>query len=249
MRNALLLATTLLLPVPGAALTLDFDVDSNSKAINFGQVIDDEYQGDGVTIHAVNPNRSFDLAIAFNSTANGTEDPDLQDPWSGGNLASNTFLRNLLIIAERDVGGRPDDEGSRPAGELIFDLDSTMVSMGFDLIDVENTMDEPGGVDFYLGNTLQGSFEYMDLITNGSPVYDPTIAFGNNTANRISPVLVASLDDAIGGEFDRVVFRMGGSGGIDNVALASADEPGLLLLGLLGAAGLALARRTRFTRT
>lgn len=250
MRIAPLLALMTLLPLRAGALTLDFDVDSDSNPIVHGQVIDNEYAADGVTISAINPNRSFDLAIAFDTTERWTPDPDLEDPWDGGNLASHTLLRNILIIAERDVtkGKAPDDEGNRPAGQITFDFASTMVSMGFDMVDLESTIEEPGGVDFMLsdgggGFTLQGSFEFMDLVTSGTPVFDPTLSFGNNTANRIDPILLASLDNSVGPVFDRVVFRLGGSGGLDNLVLASAPEPSLMWLGLLSAAALAARRR------
>jgi len=142
-------------------------------------------------------------------------------------------------------GGLPDDEGERPAGLLIFDLENQMVSMGFDLVDVENTDDEPGGVDFFLGLALQGSFEFKDLMDTGSPVFDPTIEFGNNTANRISAVLLAELDNAVGPVFDRMVFRMGGSGAIDNVVLATAPEPAALPLLLIAGALLGCRLRAR----
>lgn len=250
MRTVLLLATiVMLLPIPGAAVTLDldFDQDSAASAILNGQVIDDEYGLDGVTISAVNPNRAWDLAIAFDSTLSGTQDPDLEDPWSGGNLASNTLLGNLLILAENDAGGPPDDEGARPAGQLIFDFGFTATSLGFDIVDVESSTAEPGSVQFFRsdgggGFDLQGSFTFMDLVTNGSAVFDSTISFGDNSANRVSPVLLAELDDAVGSEFDRVIFNLGGSGGLDNLVIATAPEPATWLLGALGLAWLGRRR-------
>ncbi len=59
----------------------------------------------------------------------------------------------------------------------------------------------------------------MDFIDITSPFYDPTVQFGDNSANRIAPI-------GGFGDFNRAVFSMGGSGAIDNVQVI--PEPGTL---------------------
>jgi len=207
-----------------------------------GEIITNQFAGShGVTISANNLNRSFDLAVAFDSLMTGTADPDLEGPpWAGGNLAPNTVLGNMLILQENNTGigdgiaDNPDDEGQRPAGDLIFDFATAQTQFGFDLIDVEGTMEENGMVSFFLGGGMVGSpIAFSDITNNASPFYDATVTFGDNTANSLGPWNAADFG-AI--NFDRVVIRLGGSGAVDNIAVpapgAGAILGGLALAGL-----------------
>ena len=52
-----------------AVMTLDLETDAMGNSIVAGQIIDDEYSDWGVQIEAVNFNRPFYLAIAFDTLA------------------------------------------------------------------------------------------------------------------------------------------------------------------------------------
>lgn len=191
-----------------------------------GEVLNSQIAG--VTISAVNQGGGPDLAVAFDSNLSGTRDPDLEGPnWSGGNIVSGTDLGNLLILQENNIGtgdgvaDRPDDEGSRPAGSITLAFDTAYSSFGFDLIDIEGTRpsDEPGDLDLYLGDALVYSVSFMDFLA------DPSVQYGDNSANRISPLSGFGL-------FDRAVFNLGGSGAIDNIVATVPAPAPLALLGL-----------------
>lgn len=230
----------------GSADVITFDGFVNGQIMNT--------QIPGVTITAMNPNRVHDLAAIFDTNLTGIADPDLEGPnWSGGNLAGDpeaggggTTLGNVLIIAENNTGAGdgilddPDDEGSRPGGVLIFEFDTALVSLGFDILDVEGVTEEPGSIDFFLNGGLIGTVNLADFINPVSSFHDPTIEFGNHTANRISPITAAQLNADM---FDEVRFNMGGSGAIDNIDFTVVPAPGTLLL--LGAAGLLRHRNRR----
>ncbi|MCB9853438.1 MAG: PEP-CTERM sorting domain-containing protein [Phycisphaerales bacterium] len=228
-----------------SAGVLDFD------GFAHGQIMTNQLQAsDGVTISADNPNRAFDIAAIFNTNFAGmTPDPDLVAPWDAGNLAPNTNLGNALILSQTStlsapgILAVPNDEGSRPAGKLILDFDSIITSVGFDLIDVESITSEDGMVMFYLNGVLLDSIAFDEFVTPGQ-FYDPTVVYGNNSANRISPISIGDLDPASRGAalgFDRVVFALGGSGAIDTIQYV--PEPATLSLVVLG--GITMIRRRR----
>jgi len=226
----------LLMASPAAAVTLDFEEFDHGDRVTSSQ---------GVTIRTVNYSGP-DIGVAFDSNASGTADPDLQRNssgsmgWEAGNLAPSTDLGNLLIIQEHSYSCgssscyNPDDEGDRPAG--YFDLDfsalGSFVDFSMDLVDVESYTAEPGYVRFYLGGVQVATRSFMSFLT------DPSVVYGDNSANHI---------DVISGiEFDRVVIRMGGSGGVDNIVAGSpVPEPSAALLFAVGSTGAAAYFRRR----
>tara|TARA_R110002110_G_scaffold257491_1_gene473512 strand:- start:44975 stop:45787 length:813 start_codon:yes stop_codon:yes gene_type:complete len=225
------LTSTVLLGVifPAHAALITFN------ELTHGTVVDDQYlASQGLTISAENTGGGPDIAIIFDSSTANSIDPDLVGPsastWSGGNLAPGTNLGNLLIIAENDIDrnedgliDNPDDEGNRPAGNLFFEFNSPITEFGFDLVDVElaETGKDRGYVTtFYLGSDQLASVKFSDYIDPLSEYYDPTVAFGNNTANHLAPIKAANLGLL---SFDKVAVNFGGSAGIDNIYW---DRPG-----------------------
>jgi hypothetical protein len=216
------------------------------NSLSHGQIVTNQFAAShGLTISANNINRPHDLAIIFDSLQTNTADPDLEGPpWSGGNLPSNTVLNDMLILAENDVDviapfgfiDDPDDEGSRPAGDLIFSFASPITAFGFDIVDVEGVMDENGFISFFLGGVPQGVVNFSQFVTPGM-FFDPTVDFEDHSANRIKTITAAQLGSS---GFDRVVVRMGGSGALDNLVIP--EPTGLALLA--GTASL-LSRRSR----
>lgn len=241
------------LVIPSIALALltpasaHADIDIDFESLLHGEIVDTQIRG--VTVSAVNPNRDHDLAIIFDSGERNTEDRDLEGPgWDYGNIAPRTDLGRMLIISENDrlndrgLIARPDDEGRRPAGSLILDLAVNGLSLGFDLIDIEDPESRGGSVELWLDRALVGSVQFADFINDASDFYDPTIEFGDHSANRISPISfsVATGDTA---DFNRVVFNMGGSGAIDNIVMTQVPAPASFVLLAMG--GVMCSRRRR----
>jgi hypothetical protein len=205
------------------------------SGLEHGRIVTNQFAGLGVTISANNPSRSFDYAAIFDTTRTGTADSDLEDPWNGGNIPANTILGNILIIAENNTGAgdgilnNPDDEGNRPAGSLAFVFANAINGFGFDVVDIEDVVAEASRVEFFKSNSSLGSIDFSRLVTPGDALYDPTIDFGDNHANRIAPL-------SIGGSFDKVVIHLGGSGGVDNIVVPTpATAPALATIGLFAA--------------
>lgn len=243
-RLTFLTLCSLLFASTATALTITFD----DVGLEHGSLVSNQYAG--LSITANNFNRSFDYAVAFDSNASSTRDPDLEaasgglTSWSGGNLEGED-LGIMLIIQENNYGclddlvcDKPDDEGGRAAGTLTFDFGETPVlDFGFDLIDVESTTAENGQVTFFSGDD-QVSISFMDLLLG--------FELGDNTANRILP-FAPIFGDGLGSTpaFDRIVIELGGSGAVDNITFTPVPQPSTALLLSLGLIGLVWSGRRR----
>ena len=220
-----------------APITLTFD----DVGMVHGTVVNTQYSG--VTISAINTGGGPNLAVAFDSNLTGTRDDDLQfnSGWSTGNLAPDTRLGNLLIIQENPNGCQdgicdaPDDEGSRPAGSLIFEFDVPVTSFGLDLVDVESLAEEDGSITFFDGATS---------VTVDMTTFLSGLILGNNSANRVDPFDLGDLPGL--SQITKVELTLHGSGGVDNVTFTPVPEPAsaaLLALGVLGLGARARSRR------
>lgn len=202
----------------------------------------------GMAIQATNFRLPGAMPVVFDTQFISTADPDLNGPpWAGGNLPINMILGNVIIVPENlvDANGDgivdvPDDEGARPAGDLTFTFANPIGSFGFDIIDMEGVVQELTTVDYLRNGQLVGTMSFLDLEDPQSMFYDPTIAFGNNTINRIAPVFA---HDFGADSFDKVVIHMGGSGAFDNVVTTAVPAPASAAVLAMG--GLAAARRRR----
>lgn len=215
-----------------------------------GRIIDDEF-APLITINAIDVNKNPRPAVIFNSnTARDLEDNDLMSPWSDGNIADED-LGNLLIIQddqrlETDGMGNiayPDDEGDRPAGSIFFHFAAPVRSFGFDLIDVEGMEEYTVGgyfAAFYSAGAMQALIGFGNLAA-----LDPSIQYGNNTANRISPI---SFDHLELNRFDMVEINFGGSAAVDNIRFNPVPEPASMLLVGSGLIVLAGVGRKKFLK-
>ena len=228
------------LPTAAGAITITF----SGKA--HGEIVDTDFAAQGLsTITTTNIGGGPNLGIMFDTNLTGTPDPDLEDPWSGGNLPSLTDLGNILIIQENSTGcgddicDNPDDEGSRPAGdfELVFSV--PIISFGFDLIDVDDTTGEDGSIVFHDGISTF-SIAWSDFESgSGSSFEVAGMVFGDNFINRIPEIAPSAVGLT---KFDKIVINMGGSGGIDNLVFIPEPSTAVLLgIGMLGF--VAFARR------
>ncbi len=236
---------------PVQASTLSFE------GLALGEHVSDQFLlSDGVTISVVSNGSGPDLGIIFDSFATGTPDTDLEGPpWSVGNLAPSTQLGNLLVIAENDFDGSmdgfvdlPDDE--RRGGSIFFEFQQPVFSFGFDLIDIEaDEFDATAGfVAFFNHDVELFRIGFGDL-----PTIDPSIVFGNNSANRIFPIALPGSNSGgriVAGNLQDYVniieIDLAGSGAVDNIQINAVPEPGTW--GLLGAAMLGLAALRRRLR-
>jgi hypothetical protein len=213
-----------LLGAPAAgAFTLGFEPGQH------GQIVGDDFAAAfGVAISVEHLAGGPDAAVLFDSARPGEPDVDLQGPpWTAGNLAPGTQLGLLLIVPEDvvDADGdglvdAPSDEGDQPSGRITLSYRAPIPEFGFDAIDFE--MDEDVGfVEFHSGGVLLGTIGFEAFVDPASDLHDPSVVFGDRSANRIRPI-PASRFGAAG--FDRVVLQLGGSGAIDNVTALPAGD-------------------------
>lgn len=216
--------------VAGAAVAVSGASAASAAQLYFssrqhGEIVNTQYTNSPyfVTISADNLVAGHpDLAVVFDTQATGTADPDLEDPWDMGNLVGKT-LNKALIIAENSVDANgnglidsPDDEGASPAGTILFKYKYGQKQFGLDLIDFESGN---GVNNSYLSFTnktagITKTIFFKDFITPASPYYDPTVVFGNNSANRIKPITSTQLGLV---NFSEVRVHFATSGAIDNI--------------------------------
>ena len=217
-----------------------------------GSIIDNDYSSaEGVVISVQRTSSGPAVATLYDTGRRGEPDPDLQTPFDLGNLAPTGTGGNVLIIPENNTDSngdglidQPNDEGTRPAGQFTFDFLFPVSDFGFDLVDVEGPAEFNNNsgyfASFYLDGELEARVGFGSFIDPTSPFYDPTVRFGDNSANRITPITARLVGLP---EFDRVVLNFGGSGATDNIRFTFVPEPTALGLAVLPA--LALLRRRR----
>ena len=205
-----------------------------------GTILDNEFIYEGVE-HKVWRKSSGPVVLTlYNTNGSGGADTDLEAPFLRGNLPTGPG-GNILIIPENATDAnddglidRPNDEAHRPSGDMRFEFSTPITSFGFDLIDVEGPEEynNNGGffASFYRDGDLERRIGFGEFVDPTSPFYDPTVQFGDKSANRIQPITAQRLGLP---QFDLVVLSFGGSGGTDNIIFAVIPEPsGLALLGL-----------------
>ncbi len=230
-----LLAALVLPALPAAAATIDFD--------GFAAGSSPTDLGGGVTLSVVNANdASLSTPVIYDFDANpalsygGQQAPFL----GGGNVDPGEDLGNGVAIQG------PDSfkilEFRKPAGHFTFDFAEPINAFGFTVVDVEGP-EEFGTDTGYFVAAFSGGEEvlrvdFVDFLTEGSAFFDESVAFGDNSANRIGPIgaTLAGVES-----FDRVTVALGGSGVLDQVV--TVPSPAAAGLGLVALAGLAARRR------
>ena len=199
---------------------------SLTKSISFdnlakGAIISEQYLNAlGVKITTKNSAGGPDKGILFDTTAHHTPDPDLEGPWSGGNIKGEN-LKNILIIADNikdsnndNLVDNPNDQAGSPAGMFTLDFNHAINSFGFDMVDIENGIEiNKSSITFKDSLGAIVTIPLASFINPNSPYYDPSIELGDNHANRISPILAENLGLE---DFVQIKIEVGGSGGFDN---------------------------------
>ena len=65
-----------------------------------------------------------------------------------------------------------------PAGMIIFDFDSPIIALGFDLIDMDHPDTTPTYIRLFGGSDLVAEFNINDFTNPASTLYDPSVEFG-----------------------------------------------------------------------
>jgi len=246
-------------PALAGSVTLDLEAYEHGRILNGLDLR-------GVSVAADNFHTSGDYAVVFDTRARGTDDPDLQGPnasggrWDAGNVAADQVLGNLIILQERshrrawdnqaNSGGvmlRPDDEGKRSggsspgAGALTFTFARGVSAVGFDLVDIEGHSEFGPNTGYFAAFSGGGETTTLSFAELG--ITDPSITWGNNSANRIAPLTAEALGL---GSIESVTVNLGGSGAVGNINFThTIPTPTAGLGGVVILTVLAIRRRRR----
>lgn len=227
--NKILLAlgATLAFTQVSSAITIDFE------DVSAGTIVDDEYNPIGIHISAFNFDNGLDLAVVFDTNHPTGGDHDLGGPFmpGPGNNLGSISPGNVLIIQENDncndeSCATPDDEGSRPAGQFVFEFDTGVTLESIDFFDVELPESGPGEDNRIFLYGTDGAL--MDLF-----FHTPETGGDNQWARAFFNVEGVS----------RIEINMGGSGAIDNITYSQVPVPGALPLLLSALAGFGFMRK------
>ena len=179
-----------------------------------------------------------------------------QAPFTSGNATGRDLGQGIALRGPEGVltgfGVLPEPiptplEKRRPAGTINLEFATPLNSFGFTIVDVEGPEEFETNtgffIDFLSDGQDVGSFDFASFVTNDdSGVFDPTIEFGNRSANQITPITAAQLGVD---SFDEVRISLGGSAVIAQITANVIPTPTAALggLALLGAG--VLRRRAR----
>ena len=211
--------------VAGASTIQPRTITFDQNGYVHGSVIDwAGLPGEGTQLRVNNRQQNFNYAVTFDSEATGTADPNLEAPWSGGNIQGET-LDLMLIIQGDDAGCQtgvcttPLAEAAEPAGTMTFFLDTPASSFGLDLIDIREG--DNGYIRFYpednWGNFVTINFD--ELLAG--------LSLGANFANRIEPITAKSLGLS---QFSWVTLKFYESAAVDNLTYVPVPEPATAFL-------------------
>lgn len=241
--------TRLTIPLIGlfagtAAAQTTHSVGFGDKGLVHGTILDgSEYlstPGSGFKF-SVETQNNLDTAIIFDTRETGTADPDLEDPFVGGNL-KGAELGNILIFADNLHGGgdgvvdNPNDSAS--GGDLTFEFNSSNVeSFGMALVDAPESS-ETFKITF---RDSKGTSRTLTLEQYISVSGTKGFAAGNNHANQFADTTARQLRLE---NIQSVDIELRGSGGFDNITWteSAVPEPSSALLMIAGL-GMTLRRR------
>lgn len=189
-------------------MTLDWETDGSGLALPAGSIIDENtYAALGIEVTTRDASGDAYNAIIFDgANPTGNDQNDLNFPQFG----------NILIIPENltdnDNDGLvddPNDEGSRPAGDISFGLDFIGSDFSMTFLDGEEASD----VEFFLNGMLVGTA--------------PILSAGNASIQTVT------FDAST---FDAFTVNFGGSGAIGDISFVPAPGAAALagLAGLVG---------------
>ena len=124
-------------PVLGCATpqAIDFETDAAGNPLGAGARITTQYASAGVIVGAVNPHKTHNVAMVFDSSNPTGGDNDLRTPGSG--IGNNSALGNILIISEDNDASDPDDEAR--GGQIYFDYASPVRVDELVIVDIDST--------------------------------------------------------------------------------------------------------------
>ncbi|MFO1258991.1 MAG: hypothetical protein U1E78_11355 [Gammaproteobacteria bacterium] len=197
---------------------VDFDQFSHGELIDAGKLVHDNLR-----ISVENLKGGEDLGQIVDTKIR-TSEIGLMYPWTKGDI-EREFLNKVLTVAgdieDRNGDGISDEisiQTSSPPGTLTgvitFHFTNPIYAFGLDIANADYPSISGSSLNFYDENNLKKSLSLYNLIDPSSRFYDPTLSFGKNSANRISPIEAIEFNF---NTFSKIELEVAGPYGIDNL--------------------------------
>ena len=115
----------------------------------------------------------------------------LRAPWNGGNIENEDT--GYIGLIPKQINDPDNYETANPSGYAYLLFADPIAKFGMDVFSLQSSVSDSMALTFYDASNNTVTIHFDDFTDSHSNYYDSTVSYGNNSANRISPIDVTQL--------------------------------------------------------